>query len=238
MSKQEISIRFRFEFAHRLRNHKGKCNNIHGHSGIAWVYFTGEVNEQIGMMADFNDIKKTIQAWIDGYWDHALILNSDDADLLNAFRITPIKVYQTTGDPTMETLSRILYQVVETLKADEKIPASLMLSHVTIQETENAVVSYSYQQTDDEVDSQTELKEFKESIGTDIGGDKIDDLNQQLRVLKDKQQALLIAEKVIIELLAEEKGRHLSNKVKNYAEETQSEWITRGTEESKLEDEQ
>lgn len=140
---QEISIRLRFEFAHRLLHHKGKCNNIHGHSGIAWVYFTGDVNDQTGMMADFGDIKKTIQTWIDEHWDHALILNSDDADLLNAFITTPILLYQTVGDPTMENLCRILSQVIWTMKGDETLPASLILSRVTIQETENAFVNYS-----------------------------------------------------------------------------------------------
>lgn len=225
MSKQEISIRFRFEFAHRLLHHKGKCNNIHGHSGIAWINFTGEVDKQTGMMVDFNDIKKTIQAWIDEHWDHTLILNTDDADLLNAFRITPVKIHQTVGDPTMETLSRILHQVVWTMRADEKLPASLMLSRVRIQETENAFVDYVLSEPAVKFDDETELEKFKESI-ENIDEDGWQRINN---MAKDARQKLELAETALQEL--EKYLAERNSETKIAVEETQSEWLTHAQDE-------
>ena len=51
---------FRFEAAHRLPHHDGKCRRLHGHSWIGRIYVEGEQLQtegaQKGMVIDFGKI--------------------------------------------------------------------------------------------------------------------------------------------------------------------------------------
>ena len=72
-----ISKDHRFEYAHRLHLHKGKCFRIHGHEGkIVW-YLRGPVNKD-GMIIDFYEVKSKLDKWVDDNWDHKLILYKGD----------------------------------------------------------------------------------------------------------------------------------------------------------------
>lgn len=58
-----VTKMFRFEAAHRLPNHDGKCRRPHGHSYKVEVSFYGIVNEEPdypkeGMVIDFGEIKE------------------------------------------------------------------------------------------------------------------------------------------------------------------------------------
>lgn len=69
-----ISKEFRFEYAHKLPYHDGKCARLHGHSGRL-VVFVGsntllESGPKTGMVQDFGDIKKVVKPLIDQYLDH------------------------------------------------------------------------------------------------------------------------------------------------------------------------
>lgn len=69
-----VSKTFRFEAAHQLLNHDGKCSRPHGHSYKVAVRVRGSINRtsghpKEGMVIDFADIK---EAWkkIEPMLDH------------------------------------------------------------------------------------------------------------------------------------------------------------------------
>lgn len=70
-----VSKVFRFEAAHSLPNHDGKCRNPHGHSYKVVVCVKGEVNEKQdhakeGMVIDFADIKAVWKHSLEPLLDH------------------------------------------------------------------------------------------------------------------------------------------------------------------------
>ena len=102
----------RWEAAHRLLNYEGKCANIHGHSYRAIFTFGSNNLDENGMVIDFTILKKELQAWLDQYWDHALILNKLDP-LIDVIRDN--KVYIFDGNPTAENMARSLFSVANSI---------------------------------------------------------------------------------------------------------------------------
>jgi len=118
--KVSIKREIRFEASHRLLNYQGKCNNIHGHNYFVWVYFRNKKDEldSLGMVIDFNDVKKGIGQWIDDNWDHALILNEDDNELVGFLPVT-FKQYVMKGNPTAENMAIFLLTLGKELYKDD-----------------------------------------------------------------------------------------------------------------------
>jgi 6-pyruvoyl-tetrahydropterin synthase len=124
-----ITVKHNMEVAHRLFLQPGKCQNIHGHSMQVQLTLYGNVNEEgIFGGVDFSHLKKLFRAYIDGIYDHHLLLNmsdpwaralytiprekfEDSAELVD-FITTPAAqsflpgVQAFPGDPTTENLSR------------------------------------------------------------------------------------------------------------------------------------
>ena len=68
-----ITKEFKFEAAHFLPNHDGKCRNLHGHSYVLYVSVKGQIIEsgpKEGMVMDFADISKIVKENIIEKWDH------------------------------------------------------------------------------------------------------------------------------------------------------------------------
>lgn len=65
---------FRFEAAHRLPNHDGKCARLHGHSWRGLVVVEGHTvhttGPKAGMLVDFTSISAPVKEMVDKYLDH------------------------------------------------------------------------------------------------------------------------------------------------------------------------
>ena len=91
---------FRFEAAHILPHHKGKCSRLHGHSWVGRVYITKDslhrTGSQQGMVMDFNDINNYINPILENFLDH-YYLN------------------ETTGleNPTSEAVAKWIFEKLE-----------------------------------------------------------------------------------------------------------------------------
>lgn len=92
---------FRFEAAHKLPNHNGKCCRLHGHSWVGRVYVKGDrlIDSGVkqGMVIDYGDIKKYIKPLLDKYLDHYYLNES-----------LAIK------NPTSEMVAEWIYEKLET----------------------------------------------------------------------------------------------------------------------------
>lgn len=74
MEEWLIYKEFRFEAAHRLPHHDGKCQRLHGHSWIGRVYIRGDqlisTGPKQGMLMDFSQLKQYMKPLLDNYLDH------------------------------------------------------------------------------------------------------------------------------------------------------------------------
>ena len=91
-----LTKEFRFEAAHKLPSHDGKCARLHGHSWKMRVELQGDIlfaaGPKIGMLQDFGDISTLVRPLVEEKLDH---------HYLN----------ETTGleNPTSEELARWIY---------------------------------------------------------------------------------------------------------------------------------
>lgn len=144
-----VTCDFKFCAMHRLVGHRGKCRHIHGHNYRARVFLKSERLNELGILVDFSDIKKTIGNWIDSNWDHNSILNRDD-DILKLGRTLKsagvwVSEYAMFDDklpfvmqcnPTAENMAKELYRV-----SDIYYPG--MIHKVQIFETDSCSAVYS-----------------------------------------------------------------------------------------------
>jgi 6-pyruvoyltetrahydropterin/6-carboxytetrahydropterin synthase len=90
----------RFEAAHHLPNHDGKCRRVHGHSWRAALELQGRELQQSGpqtaMVRDYGDLSDAIDPIVEQFLDHH-------------------DLNETTGlaDPTSEALARWLFDKLE-----------------------------------------------------------------------------------------------------------------------------
>lgn len=110
---------FRFEAAHRLPNHNGKCARLHGHS---WVMHVGVSSNRIqtngaqkGMVIDFGVLKGMLTPIVEEFLDHHY-LNETIPGLY----------------PTSEELARWVY---EKITFDLESQHEITLRYVEIEET-------------------------------------------------------------------------------------------------------
>lgn len=107
---------FRFEAAHRIYGHEGACANIHGHSYRVEIRIKpkkldplGDGLNELGMIIDFSEVRKTIGKWIDDCWDHAMIVyDIDPITKVWSNDLIGHKAYFMPFNPTAENMARLL----------------------------------------------------------------------------------------------------------------------------------
>ena len=77
--KLRIKRKYKFESAHFLPNHQGKCKNLHGHQWVVEVVLEGFINpdsnsSEWGMVMDFKEIDSIVKPIIERF-DHCLLNN-------------------------------------------------------------------------------------------------------------------------------------------------------------------
>ena len=68
-----VRRRFRFEAAHRLPHHEGKCRELHGHSYELVVNVDRPVDPASGMAIDFSDLKRVVRTEVVDRLDHRCV---------------------------------------------------------------------------------------------------------------------------------------------------------------------
>ncbi len=81
-----VMRRIRFCAGHRLFGHGGKCENFHGHNYVADFFASGEMQDSVGRVIDFADLKARCKGWLDEHWDHGFLVHCEDENALQACR--------------------------------------------------------------------------------------------------------------------------------------------------------
>lgn len=123
----------RFCYGHRLMNYSGKCRFLHGHNGKAEIELESASLDASGMVRDFEDIKGTIQNWIDANLDHATLLRQDDP-LVSLLQGLGQRLFVMQENSTAESIARIIFEYA----VSQKLPVSA----VRLWETDLSVASY------------------------------------------------------------------------------------------------
>ena len=119
-----LTKEFKFEAAHKLVGHDGKCARLHGHSWKAKVVLQGHSlaghGPKEGMLADYGDVKKVVDPLVDKFLDHRYLNETLKTDR-----------------PTSEFVARWLYEKLEGEfgRADTGVLVLANLVAVEVEET-------------------------------------------------------------------------------------------------------
>jgi len=116
-----LEITEKFSAAHALRDYPGVCARIHGHNWTIKIGLKASATDSLGMTADYAVLQKIVKEMLQEF-DHSL------------FNDHP---YFKSVNPTSEKISEYFYQQLE-----RKLPDSVRLEFVQIQETEGFSVTY------------------------------------------------------------------------------------------------
>lgn len=67
--RTRITCTYRFEAAHHLDWHAGRCRNVHGHSYRLDVTVEGPLDDN-GVVLDFDDLDDVVRREVIERWDH------------------------------------------------------------------------------------------------------------------------------------------------------------------------
>jgi 6-pyruvoyltetrahydropterin/6-carboxytetrahydropterin synthase len=110
----KLRKKFTFEASHRLPQHDGKCQRLHGHSWVGELLCEDTelvtTGPKAGMLVDFGDLSAAVKPLVEKYLDHWHLNDTTGLD-----------------NPTSEELARWIYNKLK--------PDLPWLVAVTIQET-------------------------------------------------------------------------------------------------------
>ena len=133
-----ISIKESFDAAHFLKDHGGKCANIHGHRWTVEAAVSGPLQtegQERGMLLDFGALKKAVRSAADRF-DHALIYERDSLrpKTLEALREENFRLIEVPFRPTAENFARFF--------AEDLTAIGLPVRAVTVWETPDNCAVY------------------------------------------------------------------------------------------------
>ena len=108
MPVHKIKKTFHLAYGHRLLDYNGKCENLHGHNGVAEVTLKAAELNREKMVMDFTELGRTMKAWLDDNLDHKVILCKADP-LVPVLKEQGQACYLTDDNPTAEVLARLLF---------------------------------------------------------------------------------------------------------------------------------
>jgi 6-pyruvoyltetrahydropterin/6-carboxytetrahydropterin synthase len=63
MTFSTLHLERTIDSSHVIPNHPGKCARLHGHTYRFQVWISGPIDAETGMVVDFFDVKREIDAW-------------------------------------------------------------------------------------------------------------------------------------------------------------------------------
>jgi len=103
-----VTKEIHFCYGHRLLRYQGKCRYLHGHNARVEIELSSSQLDKRGMVFDFNEIKSTLQRWIDETLDHKMLLHRADPVLASLKRLRE-PVVTIEKNPTAEVLAQMIF---------------------------------------------------------------------------------------------------------------------------------
>jgi len=128
----KIAKSFRWEMAHRLQCHKGKCFNLHGHSYKMEVEFEGSVDSNTGMVLDYFVVKDIVAPLVKKL-DHSVIIWEKDKILIE--KISELNSAHVIV-PFESTAENLVGYFLEKI-SKSNLPKNIIKVKVRVCETEN-----------------------------------------------------------------------------------------------------
>ena len=118
-----VEVTGRFESAHRLREYKGKCENLHGHNWKVQVLCSADVLDDIGIVIDFRILKEALKSITDEI-DHTYLNENPFLKGCN---------------PTSENVARLIFEAMK-----ERLAAypAVTVAEVAVWETDSSCARY------------------------------------------------------------------------------------------------
>jgi 6-pyruvoyltetrahydropterin/6-carboxytetrahydropterin synthase len=117
----ELIITDHFSSAHYLREYRGACENLHGHTWRVEVAIASETLDHIGLVIDFKDFKLKLKALMER-WDHVCLNELPEFKEMN---------------PSTENMARWLYK-----EFSKELPNGIFMNYVRVWESDSASVRY------------------------------------------------------------------------------------------------
>lgn len=129
----QLTTEFRFDAAHRILGHPGKCAYLHGHTYRLEITVSADQLDRLGMVVEIDDLRAVVKKVLLEQWDHATLLWSEDplAPAIEAVQSeAPEKVVRLPGNPTAEVLTREAWEIIA-----RGLPSGLRLERLVIGES-------------------------------------------------------------------------------------------------------
>ena len=120
-----------FCYGHRLLNYQGKCRYLHGHNGKVEIELNSERLDRRGMVRDFEDIKRTLQRWMDETLDHTMLLNRKDPLIA---KLRGERLFLMDTNPTAESIAKLIFDYARRCR--------FPVTAVRLWETDHSVAAY------------------------------------------------------------------------------------------------
>ncbi|RTK93614.1 MAG: 6-carboxytetrahydropterin synthase [Rickettsiales bacterium] len=133
-----VTVKIEFDTAHRVVGHQNKCKFLHGHRFVLKLTAKSSELNELGMVADFAELKQIMKEWIDDNFDHTVILYDKDKKLGDSISdCTGQKIYYLAANPTAENIALHLKKDIIPILFNKK-PFEII--KVKLYETPNAFV--------------------------------------------------------------------------------------------------
>lgn len=140
MAAVEVTKEFRFEAAHRILGHAGKCAWFHGHGYRLAVTVSAARLDALDMVLDFDGLGRTVRDAVLDRWDHSTLLRRDDPLVAAVAAVqvaAPERLVLLAENPTAEVLAREAFQAIA-----KRLPDGVALARVLVWETPSCSAEY------------------------------------------------------------------------------------------------
>ncbi len=143
MGKISITKEFSWDMAHMLSDHRGLCQNLHGHTYRMQVEISrkskGIIENTLhsdGMVMDFSELKAIVQRIIVEPLDHAFMFwcNSNDSverQIADLLKISGKKVAEVNYRPTAEEMAASFFDDL----TQELVSSDIVVERIRLWET-------------------------------------------------------------------------------------------------------
>jgi len=118
----EITTETHFSAAHRLRNYKGPCENLHGHNWLVKATVKCTQLDERGIGIDFRDLKNSLKEIANGF---------DHKDLNSV--LDPLDI-----NPSSENIARYIFEKLQ----DSLKNTDVTVSRIEVYETPGNCAAY------------------------------------------------------------------------------------------------